>query len=264
VVPKDIAYNFGNGRISYYFNNETEDGSGYYENVIIGGYDKLASEDNEGPVINLYIDDTTFVPGGITDQNPVLFAKVFDESGINTTGNGIGHDILAWFDNDDNLSYKMNQYYEADVDSYNSGQITYPFRNLADGDHTMTVKVWDIYNNSSTASIDFTVVSNFNLIIDKLMNYPNPFKDETNFIFSHNQSGQQLEVQIQVFTSSGQLIKTIETEMQPEGYKSDPIYWDGTTDNGGKIGRGFYIYQATVTNEAGLTSRATAKLIFIR
>ena len=264
VVPKDIAYNFGNGRISYYLNNETEDGSGYYENIIIGGYDKSASEDNEGPLIDLFINDTTFINGGTTDQNPKLFAKVFDESGINTTGNGIGHDILAWFDNDDNQTYKMNEYYEANVDTYNSGQITYPFYNLEDGDHVLTLKVWDIYNNSSTASINFTVVSDYYMVIDDLMNYPNPFQDATNFMFKHNQSGQELDVNIQIFTASGQLIKTIETQMQPEGYKSDPVYWDATTDNGGKIGRGFYVYRVTVTNEAGLTSSANAKLVFIR
>ncbi len=93
---------------------------------------------------------------------------------------------------------------------------------------------------------------------------PNPFTSYTNFVFSHNQSGQQLDVRFEVFNTTGQLIKTIETEMQPEGYKSSPVYWDGSTDNGGKIGRGFYVYRVIVKNEAGLTSEAMDKLVFVR
>ena len=264
VVPKDIAYKFGNGRISYYLQNDTDDGHGYYENIKIGGYDETANEDNEGPLIDLFMNDSTFQSGGITDQNPSLLAKVFDESGINTTGNGIGHDISAWIDNDDNKSYTLNQYYEADVDSYNSGRITYPFRDLPDGEHTLNLKVWDIYNNSSTAQINFLVVSNHNIIVEQLRNYPNPFITNTEFVFRHNQSGQDLDVLLEIYTSSGQLIKSIETVMQPEGYVSDPIYWDGSTDAGGKIGRGLYIYRVVVQNEFGAQAVDQSKLIYVR
>jgi len=264
IVPKDIAYKFGGGRISYYFNNDNQDGNGYYENIIIGGYDKNASEDNQGPLVEVYMNDISFVPGGMTDQNPGLFSIVSDENGINTTGNGIGHDILATIDSEDNQSHILNQYYEADIDSYNSGTISYPFQNLSDGEHTLSLKVWDIYNNSTTAYLNFIVVSNNDMFVENLMNYPNPFIDYTNFVFDHNQSGQQLDVLIQVFTSSGQMVKTIETQITSEGYRSTPITWDGNTDSGGKIGRGFYVYRLVVRNETGATQEEHSKLVFIR
>lgn len=264
IVPKDIAYNYGGGRISYYLKNETEDGAGYYEGVIIGGFDDQADDDNTGPEINLFINDTTFVSGDITDQNPTLLAEVFDESGINTTGNGIGHDIIATVDEEKGQSHTLNSYYEANRDSYNSGVITYPFKDLPTGMHTLSLKVWDIYNNSSIAYIDFLVTSAEELVVQNLMNYPNPFTNSTNFIFDHNQSGNELDVKIMIFNSSGAIVKTIETRIIPEGYKSTPIYWDGSTDAGGKIGRGFYVYRTIVQNPDGATAQDQSKLIYIR
>lgn len=264
IIPKDIAYNFGQGRISCYLSNDSLDGSGYYEGIIIGGYDDAAKEDVTGPVINLFMNDTTFRPGDITDQNPVLLAKAWDESGINTTGNGIGHDIIATLDGDDSKTYTLNQFYEANENSYNSGRITYPFKNLSSGKHTLTLKVWDIYNNSSTAQLDFVVKPSEDITIDNLMNYPNPFLTSTNFIFDHNQSGQELDVKINIYTITGVLVKTIETRIQPEGFKSPPIVWDATTDNGGKVSRGMYIYRTIIRNQNGKTAEQRRILIYSR
>jgi len=264
IVPKDIAYNYGQGRISYYLKNDSVDGAGYYEGIVIGGFDENALTDNQGPDIQLFMNDTTFKSGDITDQNPILLAKLFDESGINTTGNGIGHDILATIDNEKSQSYAVNSYYEADRDSYNSGTVRYPFRNLENGMHTLSFKIWDIYNNSSIAYLQFLVTTKEDLIVQNLINYPNPFTEGTNFVFDHNQSGKQLDVKILIYNSTGALIKSIQKNITPEGYKSTPIYWDGTTDGGGKIGRGFYVYRTIVKNPEGATAYDDSKLVYIR
>ena len=264
IMPKDISYNYGEGRISYYLRNDTTDGNGYYENIIIGGFNENAEEDNEGPDISLYMNDTTFKSGNITDRNPDLLAFLYDESGINTTGNGIGHDILAVIDDDQNKTYNLNDYYEADNGSFQKGKLRYPFSNLEDGPHVLSLRVWDIYNNSSTAYIEFVVMAEDELVIKNLMNYPNPFISETNFVFDHNQSGQDLQVKIQIYTLSGQIIRTIEVQMTPEGYKSAPIKWDGLNDNGSRISKGFYIYRVTVRKENGSVASKTAKLVFLR
>lgn len=264
IVPRDISYNFGKGRINYYFNNDSVDGNGYYENIIIGGFNDQASEDNEGPQIQLYFNEDDFVNGGTTDQNPVLLAYVEDESGINTTGNGIGHDIMAVIDEDATKSYTLNDYYEAEVNRYNSGVINYPFFNLENGEHTLSLRVWDIYNNSSTAYLDFLVVGSEDLVISNLMNYPNPVIDNTFFVFEHNQSNNDLDVKIQIYNVSGRLIKTLTGIARSKNYKSEPLEWDACTEAGDKIGRGFYVYKLTVTNESGETKSETAKLIFVK
>mgnify|MGYP001823052422 CR=1 FL=1 len=232
--------------------------------MIFGCFNEDEERDEKGPEITLYMNDTTFVPGGKTDQNPDLLAFVFDESGINTTGNGIGHDIVATIDDDYNQSYNLNSYYEANMDSFQSGTINYPFTNLSDGSHVLSLRVWDIYNNSSTAYLNFLVISQNEMVIENLLNYPNPFINETSFVFDHNQSGQDLDVKIIIYSTNGKKVKTIETVINPEGYQSTPIKWDGRDDNGANIGKGFYIYRVIVKNESGVTGQDTSKLVFLR
>jgi hypothetical protein len=265
MVPKDIAYKYGDGKISYYFrDSEKTDGNGYYENIVVGGFDENAAPDTEGPIIELFMNDTTFLPGDFTNQNPLLLAFVSDKSGINTTGNGIGHDIVTVINEDKELTFVLNDYYEADQNKYNKGKIAYPFSELPDGEHNLSFKVWDVYNNSSTAYLNFLVVSSEQLVVENLMNYPNPFLSETNFVFDHNQQGNNIDIQIEIFSLNGQLVKTINAKLHPEGFRSEPIVWDGRTDGGGNIGNGFYVYRVTVRNEGGATGTDHSKLVYIR
>lgn len=264
VMPRDIAYNYGPGRISYYFNNDEIDGNGYYANLMIGGFDEDAIEDNVGPLISLFMNDDKFLNGDLTDENPVLLAYIEDESGINTTGNGIGHDILAVIDDDPVQTYILNDYYEAEVNRYNEGVVNYPFFNLEDGEHTLSLRVWDIYNNSSTVYLDFIVMSSEELVISNLFNYPNPVVDKTFFVFEHNQSNKDIEVEIQVYDMSGRLIKTLNAIVKSESYKSEPIEWDSRTDAGGEISGGFYVYQLSATSESGQIKYETSKLVFVK
>ena len=265
VVPKDIGYNYGKGRISYYFNSDDEDGTGYYENIVIGGYDDGASGDTEGPDIALFMNDTLFKSGDITNENPVLVAFVEDESGINTTGNGIGHDIIATIDGGSGEEqYILNDYYSSDVNRYNKGNISYPLHNLTPGMHTLTLKVWDIYNNSSEASIDFNVVSSSDMVVEKLYNYPNPFYDETTFVFSHNQAEQPIEARIDIYSVSGRLVKTIKKNVFSEGYVSSQIKWNGYSDGGYKLSQGVYLYSLTVLNSNGHSDVKRSKLVITK
>ncbi|MGB1041658.1 MAG: type IX secretion system sortase PorU, partial [Flavobacteriales bacterium] len=206
LVPKDINYQFGYGKISYYCYNGEEDGAGYFDKINVGGVDLSASADNEGPVVGLYMNDNSFVSGGITDQSPFIYAELFDSSGINTSGNGIGHNLTAILDEKTSNPLILNNYYEANLDSYQGGTINYPMSQLAEGNHTLSFKSWDVHNNSSDNTIDFVVVENAELSIDHVLNYPNPFTTRTQFFFEHNQSCEFLQVQVQVFTVSGKLV----------------------------------------------------------
>lgn len=263
VVPKDINYQYGIGRISYYAENGTDDGNGYYEKVIIGGSNDLAVADNTGPEVNLYMNDSKFAFGGITDENPDLYAKVKDANGVNTVGNGIGHDVAAVLDGNTDNSIVLNDYYQADLNSYKSGSIRYPFTELSEGKHTLSLKVWDVYNNSSTAYTEFIVAKSAELALSHVLNYPNPFTTRTQFYFEQNRCCQQLEVNLQVFTVSGKLVKSISKYVQAEGYRSDPIEWDGRDDFGDKIGKGVYVYKLQVKTSDGSTAEKFEKLVIL-
>ncbi|MCK5079412.1 MAG: T9SS type A sorting domain-containing protein, partial [Bacteroidales bacterium] len=205
-----------------------------------------------------------FAFGGITDENPVLLAFVSDSSGINTVGTGIGHDIVSTLDSDNDKSQIINDYYEADIDSYTSGVIRYPYSALAEGSHTLKLKVWDVHNNSTESYTEFVVAESAELAIDHVLNYPNPFTTSTAFYFDHNQPNTMLEVQVQIFTVSGRLIKTLDEFVITNGYRSEPMYWDGLDDFGDRIGRGVYVYKLRVRSQDGSFAEKLEKLVILR
>lgn len=264
LVPKDINYQFGYGKISYYCYNGEEDGTGYFNKINVGGVDLSAPVDNDGPVVGLFMNDNNFVSGGITDELPSIYAELFDSSGINTSGNGIGHNLTAILDEKTSNPLVLNNYFEADLDSYQSGKINYPVSRLTEGNHTLSIKTWDVHNNSSDNTIDFIVVEKVELSINHVLNYPNPFTTRTQFFFEHNQSCEFLEVQVQVFTVSGKLVKTINTLVKTQGFRVDAIEWDGRDDYGDRIGRGTYIYKVKVTDDGGNKVEKYEKLVLLK
>jgi hypothetical protein len=263
VVPKDIAFNYGKGRISYYGLDNATDANGFYENFIIGGTNSNAPLDEKGPDLVLFLNDEKFVPGSITDENPKLVSKVNDENGINTVGSGIGHDIVAVLDGNTNKPVILNDYYQSDLNSYTTGIIRYGFKDLSEGSHNLSLKVWDVYNNSSTATTDFVVSKSAKIALNHVMNYPNPFTTRTKFMFEHNRPCEPLEVQIQIFTVSGKIVKSIESVLQCEGYRSDKIEWDGLDDYGDKIGKGVYVYKLKVSSKDGGFAEKFEKLVLL-
>jgi hypothetical protein len=261
IAPKDLAYQYGFGKISFYAKDGSIDGAGFYDQVVIGGYNQFAEKDEKGPVIDLFMNDTDFTFGGLTDENPKMLAFIFDESGINTVGTGIGHDILITLNNE--KTFVANDFYEAEMDNYKNGTITYPFYNLGNGRHTLSLKLWDVYNNSSTAYTEFVVAPSGEIAMNTLLNYPNPFQTATTFSFEHNQPDQPLRIEIQVFGLNGQLVKTIRDIYQTEGYKYKSKEWDGTADDGSKL-QGMFIYRLLLMNENGAVTQETNKLVIIK
>ncbi len=193
MVPKDITYSFGNGKIVYYSEDSTMDANGYFNNFIIGGTDTTATMDIDGPDISLYLNDEYFKDKGITNPNPVIYATISDASGINTVGNGIGHDITGVIDGNVSEPVILNDYFESDLDDYTKGKLSYPMFNLSEGWHSLTVKVWDIFNNSSEETINFQVIAGENPVLSNVYNYPNPASDVTWFKFDHNKAGEELD-----------------------------------------------------------------------
>ncbi len=247
VVPRDIRIPVGNGRISFYAkrNMIREDKTGYDNTIRIGGINENAVADNTGPTVKLYMNDQTFISGGITNENPIFLAYLEDEHGINTAS-GIGHDIVAILDGDESNPYILNDYYETELDDFTKGKLRFPLRNLEKGLHTITFKAWDVYNNPITAEIQFVVVDGDGITLTNVLNYPNPFVNHTQFWFTHNRPFEPLEVQVQVISVTGKVVWTRNQIVNTEGYLSRDITWDGRDDFGDRIGKGVYIYKLTV------------------
>jgi hypothetical protein len=264
IVPKDINYAVGYGRISYYADNGTIDAGGYQNDITIGGASDSAITSKVGPVIKLFMNDEKFVYGGITDANPRLLAELSDPYGINTTGNGLGHDLTCVLDANTQNPIVLNNYYQTALNNFRKGTVVYPFTSLSTGSHTLKVKAWDILNNSSEDNTEFIVASSAKLALQHLFNYPNPFTTHTQFMFEHNRPGEELNVMIQIFSVSGKLIKTIQQDIVSVGYRVDNVRWDGLDDYGDKIGRGVYVYKVHVRDAEGNTANQFQKLVVLR
>ncbi|MFD2907362.1 type IX secretion system sortase PorU [Flavobacterium ardleyense] len=267
VVPQDIRIPVGNGKISFYAKRDIpnlENQTGFDKTIQIGGVNVNATSDTNPPRVKLHMNDEGFVSGGITNCSPILLAFLEDENGINTAS-GIGHDIVAILDGDETKPYILNEYYETENDDYTKGFVRFPFRDLTPGLHTILFKAWDVYNNLVTAEIQFNAIcSDEGLRLEKVLNYPNPFVSYTEFWFNHNMPLEQLDVQVQILTISGKLVKTINQQVLTEGFLCREISWDGRDDFGDKIGKGVYVYKLKVRSvTTGKSTEKYEKLVIL-
>ena len=255
VVPKDISYSDEPGRVSVYAQSAGHHAIGYTENAIVGGTAANPPDDAVGPEITLFLNDTTFVSGGLTPQDPRLIVKLRDASGINAVGAGVGHEMLLIVDDDEQNAVDLSGRFESDPGSYRSGRVAYAFEDypgeIGDGPHALSVRAWDVVNNSSTEVLEFFVSSAGDVVLQNVYNYPNPTSGETRFIFEHNQpTGTAADVQIRIYTLSGRPIRTIEPEEAlPSGIlTAGPVQvpWDGRDEDFNALASGIYLYKVRV------------------
>lgn len=263
IVPRDIDYSYGQGKINYYAEENGKDMTGYFSDIIVGGFAEAIVTDTEGPDIRIFMNDTLFREGGITDNNPRMLAIIEDKGGINTTGAGIGHDLTAYLDNDANTSFVLNSYFESDFDNYMKGKVVYDLSDLSGGNHSVTLKAWDNYNNSTVETIRFVVETGGNFILKNLMNYPNPAISETKISAEHNRPDREFKITVSIFDMSGRIIRIINTSDFSSGYQLSPVIWDGNSHNGERVGRGVYPYRVTISTEDGEKAEGSGRIIIL-
>jgi hypothetical protein len=251
IIPKDINYQVGNGKISYYSlsENKMEDAGGYFNRFFIGGTSSNNIKDDKGPEIDLFLNSTSFVDGGLTHPDPVLIVHLMDENGINVVGNSIGHDIEAILDDNSKDIYVLNDFYTGVLDAPNQGEVRFPFKKLSEGSHKLSLKAWDVANNANEETLQFVVSNSASIALKNVLNYPNPFTDNTCFQFNHSLGNIPLDVKVDIYTITGQKVKSIEalwtgTETLQLG---DCISWDGNDDFGDPLARGIYLYRISVS-----------------
>ena len=210
MVPKDIRYNYGNGRIVYYaFDTVSrEEAVGHYEEFLVGGSSSLDKKDTVGPDLTIYLNNPAFVSGDQTYEFPHFYADIHDENGINTVGTGIGHDLLLIIDDDPKKTYVLNNYFSASNNSYQTGQVSYKMSEQSEGMHSLKFRAWDLYNNSSTATLNFQVVKGLDPHIYSVTTYPNPVAstDVMNVVIQYDQPDEITETTVYLYDISGKLM----------------------------------------------------------
>ncbi len=261
IVPKDINYEFGYAKISYYAENGTPiDAGGAFKGLVIGGTFGNAIVEDQPPKVDVFMNNEDFAFGGLTDAEPKIFARISDDHGINVTGAGIGHDLTAIIDGKTANALILNDFYESAVDNPAKGKAIYPLSKLEVGRHTVRIKAWDIANNSGEGETEFIVAESAEGALAHVLNYPNPFTTTTRFQFEHNLAGEALHVQVQIFSVAGKLVKTLESDLSPEGYRVSDLAWDGLDDYGDQLARGVYLYKIRLeTAASGQKRKAESK-----
>ncbi len=263
IVPLDINYSYGNGSIRYYAFSNTSDLNGSFSGITVGGFSESAMDDTEGPEIRLFMNDTLFNDGGVTDNNPVLLALLSDRSGINASGTGIGHDIIAWLDDDISGSVVLNSLFRTDIGRHSSGTLAYPLLVTGRGRHTVSLRAWDNLNNPSVATLEFVVEADGIFRLNNLIAFPNPATEAIKFTAGHNRPGTELDITVTIFSPDGRIVRVLKEKTFTAGYALPDIPWDGCDMNGGRVARGLWLWRADAVTSDGEKASATGRFIIL-
>ena len=259
-IPKDVSYDDNRSRIALYAWSDSLDASGSSESISIAGT-ALAPVDTAGPQITIRFEDAIFRPGDILAPNPTMIVDLADPSGINTSTAGVGHRLEATLDNS-NRPIDLTDFYRGNLDTYQSGQVRYQLSDLTEGRHTVSVKAWDIHNNSSVAETFFEVRDGSELSIYNVFNFPNPFGRATTFTFQRN-STDPIDVEVKIYTVAGRLIQTLEAFSVVDRFVQIP--WDGRDRDGSELANGVYLYKVIAKSlDRSSASEVLGKLSVLR
>jgi hypothetical protein len=262
-IPLDINYLMGEGKISYYAENGVTDAHGYYRGFQLGGASENCGGDTQGPDISLFLNDDQFSEGGIAHDQPILYAEISDESGVNTAGAAIGHNLLLIIDGDVANAITLNEMYQASLNTYQSGTVRYPLPKLSPGFHEVTLEVWDGCNNLSRKTLTFAVTNDQAHMLS-LEAYPNPFRENTTFAFQHNLAGNFLKMELDIQGLDGRKITSMRYEGTPEGFRETRFQWDGKMESGEEVAAGVYVAHVRLTTPQGEVLETATRIIYIR
>ena len=258
MVPKDIRYNYGNGRIVYYAHmadeGEIREAVGHDEQLVIGGSSNIVMADTTGPEMTIYLNNAAFRDGDKTYPTPRFYADLYDEHGINTAGAGIGHDLMLVIDDDARQTYSINDYFITADNSYQRGQVSYLMNELPDGAHTLTFRAWDMLNNSTTKSLSFIVEAGLDPSIYSVTSYPNPVQAAgvLNLVVNYDQPDELIRTEVCLYNTNGQMI-----------WKQDGENPDRLTINLAQMGLlpGVYFYNVRIKSETSRYASSSGKII---
>ena len=258
IVPRDVSYRFDYAKLSHYARNQATDATGAYTNIMFGGFNDDLVINEIHPDIRLFIGDTTFRNGGLTNETPTLYAQLFDSVGINAAGSGLGHDITAVIDGNPYSTVTLNDFFEPDITDSRKGEIRYTLGKLDEGRHTLTLKCWNIFNYSSSATIHFYVVNDRTPQIGRFDATPNPASDRTTLRVEHNLPYDITSATIDIFDIRGTLIRSVTPST---GSCVLNYQWDFTASNGCRVPRGIYIARISLTTSDGQLLTSTSKIV---
>ena len=246
ILPGNLpSSNLAALKLQLYAFNDTADASMQFQSIFIQGTTTQNSQDTIGPIIKTYVNDTSFKSGDWVSSPSTLFVRLKDSSGIQSSGNELGHDLKLIIDDSVVKNYNLNAFFTYNENQYQSGEIQYPLPVLEAGKHQLILKAWDLLGNVSKDTIWIEVPSKKNRNIRNLSISPNPVQTNAKFSFELNNSVDPILVQLEVFDASGRRHFSTSQQIQPKGNKI-VMDWGGHTSNGGLLPPGKYYFKVIV------------------
>ena len=265
-VPMDISYSDGQGALNLFAVDSSlvRLAQGRYNNFTVGGTSQDISNDGKGPEISLYLNTPSFVDGDEVNSTPCLWAEIYDENGINTVGTGIGHDMIAIVDNSPEHTYNLNNIFTPAVGDYRRGTVMLPLNELEKGEHSLILRAWDLYNNSTTARVSFVVNPLLAPDFVQLRINPSPvlYGASACFELTHNRPQSEIEVRIDIFNFQGQVLWSKRSTGLSDGLVMR-CEWDGTAQGGQPLPTGVYLARAYMLSDGVESSTRTIKFVVI-
>jgi hypothetical protein len=263
VVPRDISYTNATGLINVYAVNETKDkeANGYIENIIFGGTGS-DNPDKEGPSVFCYLNSSSFTDGGTVNPTPYFIAEIADPSGINSTGNGIGHDLQLIIDGELARTYTLNDYFQYDFGTYTKGTVGFSIPELNEGPHRLQFRAWDVLNNSTTSELNFNVSKSASPNFFDVECTHNPATTTTGIRIIHDRVGANMDVVLDIFDMAGHHL----WQHREHGTPYDNTYlinWDLCVDGGRRLHTGVYLYRVRISSNGSSQTSKAKKIIII-
>ena len=264
-VPMDINYSMKSGLINLYAVSEGYDreAKGAFEGFLLGGTADELANDSLGPQVKLYLNSPDFITGDCVNEAPRLFVSLEDPDGINTVGNGIGHDLVAIIDGKASMTYTLNDYYTSELGDYTRGTVSYLLPELEEGIHSLQFRAWDMMNNATTVTVDFEVVKGLRPRILDITTTHSPAREHTTFVLTHDRPETEVTVKIEVYDFSGRILWN-HSEQVATPDNSSSVGWNLCAASGQPLGTGVYLYRATVTSASGTSTSRVRKLTILR
>ncbi len=255
IVPMDVSYRYDYAKLSHYAKSPSDHASGSFTHLMLGGMSDSSNDDALPPTIRLFLGDTNFRPGGLTGPSPTLLALISDSAGINI-GTGLGHDITAVIDDNPGSLIVLNDLFQPDIADGRFGSVSYTLKDLTPGHHTVTVKAWNIFGLSASASIPFVVHGSDTLTFSELTCTPNPATTQASFSLRVNSPVDILSAELQIYNSHGQLLYSCTPTVSPDAYLVGPVLWDVSS-----VPPGLYLGRMVLSCSDGETRQVTTKCI---
>lgn len=258
-VPPEIQGLYTTAMIACYaYDDNRREANGISTDLYVYGYNDTPESDTDGPKIeSIYVNTPNFENGALVNSNPVVVARISDESGINISDSGIGHSMTLTVDESD-IHSDLNTYFTLDPEVENCGTLAYPLTGITAGKHSLTLTVWDNANNVTKANLDINVGAAVDPVIYGIT--ASTTTTSVDFHIALDRPNTAMKCSVGIFDLNGRRIWSEDQTMNSDIESNISTSWSLCDSGGNRVPRGIYICRVTVETPEGTYSSKSKKI----